>query len=615
MPDHTSYIAAESPKWSHKVTTSNALEDDRRPLTGAYDYQGAQLDRSHRRRNSSRQLLVSWLPELLASLLSIALLIALIVILRIFEGRPLTNLGLPPYLTLNGIIAAIATVNRACLIAPICTALMQEMWISYLNEGKKSKCRNRLGDMDLFSEASMGAWGCVALLISKRRPIGLMAIAGCLITILSLAYSTFVQQLVGIELLPLYDDYGIGNLPRTETWDQQIGHGTSKPYPPLEMVAAIYDGILTKEIEPLQANCPSGNCTWPDTTSMAVCGACENSTYHTAYCDPTRCVECGADYTSSCNYTLPSGSRTQLMNLDADSSQWASGGKVARFKAVPGQGHVYNSSSGDRLYLMNVELFGTPFGTVNGVDSELELVNVECALWMCVQTYHTEMKSTVQFETVTSTHDTIDRDDTSEAYYPSNDPFLHFLPVANQTGQHRGTNFTASIKASRSLSDFLRTSINGTISTQLEILDYSSNFMLGIWQGSQDPEAWIANFARSMTNVVRSFNQTSRDQYDGMPYELAVDVRWVWLVFPVAVVCASIAFLLAVMIRTAVHGEAENWKGSPLAFLLFALQPDAKDACLRRLGEDGWRSAQKELAGYRVRVGVDAKSGGKIHVV
>lgn len=171
MPDHTSYIAAESPKWSHKVTTSNALEDDRRPLTGAYDYQGAQLERSHRRRNSSRQLLVSWLPELLASLLSIALLIALIVVLRIFEGRPVTNLGLPPYLTLNGIIAAIATVNRACLIAPICTALMQEMWISYLNEGKKSKCRSRLGDMDLFSEASMGAWGCVALLISKRRPM------------------------------------------------------------------------------------------------------------------------------------------------------------------------------------------------------------------------------------------------------------------------------------------------------------------------------------------------------------------------------------------------------------------------------------------------------------
>lgn len=58
---------------------------------------------------------------------------------------------------------------------------------------------------------------------------GLMAITGCLITILSLAYSTFVQQLIGIELLPLYDDYGIGNIPRSETWDQQIGHGTSKP--------------------------------------------------------------------------------------------------------------------------------------------------------------------------------------------------------------------------------------------------------------------------------------------------------------------------------------------------------------------------------------------------
>lgn len=58
---------------------------------------------------------------------------------------------------------------------------------------------------------------------------GFMAISGCLITILSLGYSTFVQQLIGLELLPLYDGYEIGNIPRSETWDQQIGHGTSKP--------------------------------------------------------------------------------------------------------------------------------------------------------------------------------------------------------------------------------------------------------------------------------------------------------------------------------------------------------------------------------------------------
>lgn len=171
IPDQPFNIAADRMTPSHRVTDPSAIEEDRRPLTGDYGYKKAQLDRSHRRRNPNRQLLLSWLPELLASILSIALLISLIIVLRIFEGRPVTNLKLPPYLTLNGIIAAIATVNRACLIAPTCTALMQEMWISYINEGMRSKCRSRLGDMDLFSEASMGAWGCVQLLISKRRPM------------------------------------------------------------------------------------------------------------------------------------------------------------------------------------------------------------------------------------------------------------------------------------------------------------------------------------------------------------------------------------------------------------------------------------------------------------
>lgn len=171
VPDHAFNVPVGDIASDHRVTDSNAVEEDRRPLTGTYVHNDLHLSDHQRRLKATRQLLRCWLPELLASILSVALLISLIIVLRIFEGRPVTNLRLPPYLTLNGIIAAIATVNRACLIAPTCSALMQEMWISYLNEGKKTKCRSRLGDMDLFSEASMGAWGCVQLLISKRKPM------------------------------------------------------------------------------------------------------------------------------------------------------------------------------------------------------------------------------------------------------------------------------------------------------------------------------------------------------------------------------------------------------------------------------------------------------------
>jgi hypothetical protein len=43
---------------------------------------------------------------------------------------------------------------------------------------------------------------------------------GCLITILSLGYSTLTQQLISIELLPTANTTSPGNLPRSEAYHQ-----------------------------------------------------------------------------------------------------------------------------------------------------------------------------------------------------------------------------------------------------------------------------------------------------------------------------------------------------------------------------------------------------------
>lgn len=47
---------------------------------------------------------------------------------------------------------------------------------------------------------------------------------GCMITILSLAYSTFTQQLVNLVLLPVSgENASLGNLPRCESWEAYDG--------------------------------------------------------------------------------------------------------------------------------------------------------------------------------------------------------------------------------------------------------------------------------------------------------------------------------------------------------------------------------------------------------
>lgn len=110
-----------------------------------------------------------WLPELFASVLSIASLLALVIILRTYNGRGINDLNLPTSLTLNGIVAAISTFNRVCMMVPVGAALSQEAWLWFSAAGHQEASHSRLGDLDLSDGASRGAWGSVILLCFSRR--------------------------------------------------------------------------------------------------------------------------------------------------------------------------------------------------------------------------------------------------------------------------------------------------------------------------------------------------------------------------------------------------------------------------------------------------------------
>lgn len=110
-----------------------------------------------------------WLPELFASVLSIASLLALVIVLRAYDGRGITDLNLPASLTLNGIVAAISTFNRVCLMVPVGAALSQEAWLWFSAARHQEGSHSRLGDLDLSDGASRGAWGSVVLLCFSRR--------------------------------------------------------------------------------------------------------------------------------------------------------------------------------------------------------------------------------------------------------------------------------------------------------------------------------------------------------------------------------------------------------------------------------------------------------------
>lgn len=114
-------------------------------------------------------VLAWWKPELFASFLSIASFVSIIVVLCIYDGVVLTEVNLPSSLSLNSVIAALATVNRACLNTPVCSALFQQMWLYLAQESREERSsRCRLRDLELYADASTGAWGSLVFLYKAR---------------------------------------------------------------------------------------------------------------------------------------------------------------------------------------------------------------------------------------------------------------------------------------------------------------------------------------------------------------------------------------------------------------------------------------------------------------
>lgn len=100
-----------------------------------------------------------WVPELIASALSVASFGSIVVLLLIYDRCAVARLDMPSGLTLNGILALLATMGRVCLCVPVCSGLLQEMWLYLARESKKTTPKSRLEDLDLFVRASYGVVG------------------------------------------------------------------------------------------------------------------------------------------------------------------------------------------------------------------------------------------------------------------------------------------------------------------------------------------------------------------------------------------------------------------------------------------------------------------------
>ena len=155
--------------------------------------------------------------------------------------------------------------------------------------------------------------------------------------------------------------------------------------PILPMKSAVYYGLFS-ESDPsanLKFDCPTGNCTWPDYTTLAVCSSCVDLTpFLTRYC--AEGMPTDGD-TSKCGWQVPQGG---FLTSSSDVFSMTS--------RTP-------NNFGDMPYTNLIKLIFMGTEAQDGPPLNYNPWASECTLQYCLQTYNSSVVNGIILENVTST--------------------------------------------------------------------------------------------------------------------------------------------------------------------------------------------------------------------
>jgi hypothetical protein len=130
-----------------------------------------------------------WVWEIGQTLAALGSTVYLVYLLTHYDNRPLDDWRFHG-LSFQATLAILSTAARAGAVAAVGTCLSQYKWLYFLRKP------HRLDDLDVLDEASRGTLGSLRFLFIR---VPSLATVGALLTIISLAYGAFIQQLVELK--------------------------------------------------------------------------------------------------------------------------------------------------------------------------------------------------------------------------------------------------------------------------------------------------------------------------------------------------------------------------------------------------------------------------------
>ncbi|KAK4195627.1 hypothetical protein QBC40DRAFT_269118 [Triangularia verruculosa] len=218
----------------------------------------------------------SWWPEIASFVLSLLCIPVLVILLRNYNTRPLSDWHLS--ITLNSVVAFISTVCRTSFIFPIVQALSQQRWNWF-------KSPRSLDDFRVIDDASRGPWGSLILMGRMRgRPL---AVISCLVLVTSIATSTLTQAVVDYpsHMVPV-EGNNTAVAKKIDQFHYTSGFRSGGRRFPLAQALRSSGSIPPSQLTPfLPPSCRTPECTWPEFNTMAICINMTNVTHLLTYDD------------------------------------------------------------------------------------------------------------------------------------------------------------------------------------------------------------------------------------------------------------------------------------------------------------------------------------------
>jgi hypothetical protein len=347
-----------------------------------------------------------WLWEMSSCMCALLVIAAVVGVISHYDGQALADW--PLGINLNTLISFLADILRAALLLIVAEIISQGKWDWFANRPR------RLTDLQKFEDASRSVLGSFRLLFVA--PSNSQALLAALVTILSLGIGPFVQQAAQTVACTQNVLGPNASLPIANHVPGRVGYFRTGPglYSIMpELHGVLVNGLVTPNgnDSAIPPNCPTGNCTFPDTlgithASIAMCSSC---------IDTSRFMNNTGVYYGNpwSNMTLPNGlsiypvpDSVYLDIQGRDNLSWASSSftrdfaSVATFALLNVTMLSYTTapcadpSSGNATCRVNT--------SGSGNSSSQYAIATSCALYPCMQNFHAKVTGGILEEQVIS---------------------------------------------------------------------------------------------------------------------------------------------------------------------------------------------------------------------